>query len=128
MYYDLSDIGQTKKEMAMAIIAIVVILALCFSAGYLLGVKRAGDVPDNGDGTANIREQLGTAAVNQREITEGITGAESGAARIEGGIQQVSTSAELVEAGVAEAGRLIDECQQIIGTVRNRRKAEKAKD
>lgn len=128
MYEDLFDIRPTKKEISMAIIVVVVILALCFSAGYLLGVKRAGDVSNHGDGTDNIREQLGTTAVNQRELTEGIAGAESGVARIEGRVQQVSASAERVEAGVTEAGRLINECQQIIGTVRNRGKANSPKN
>lgn len=121
--YDLSDIGPNSKEMAVAILIVFAVLVAIFGAGYMLGLRNAGTgVPDNGDGVSHIRNELGTAQEHQREITEGIGSAKEGAARIETGVQHVTESVEQSAAAVSEAAGLIDQCQQIIGTVRNRGK------
>ena len=107
----------------------VVALLLGVAIGYGLSLRNAGTgVPDHGDGVGHVGEQLGTAAVNQRELTEGIGNAETGAARVEAGIQHVSESVAITEAAVNDAGVLIDECQQIIGRVRNRGQAHPVKN
>lgn len=105
----------------LPIIIGIVALLLGVAIGYGLGLRNAGTgVPDHGDGVGHVGEQLGTAAVNQRELTEGIGNAETGAARVEAGIQHVSESVAITEAAVGDAAGLIDECQQILGRVRNR--------
>ena len=128
-YDDFFNLKATNKEMAYGILFVVIILVLCFSAGYLLGVERAGGnshetggIQDNGTGINDAREQFGTVTECQHEITAGISESKEAAARIEGGIQQINSSAEQSAAAVSESGNLISDCQQIIGTVRNRGK------
>ena len=118
--YDIPDFGPNNKEMAVGILVSVAVLVAIFSAGYLFGIR--ANVPDHGDGVGNIGEQLGTAVSNQQQITDGVGSAKEGAAHIEAGIQHITESAEQSAAAVSEAAGLIDECQQIIGTVRNRGK------
>ena len=113
----------------LPIIIGIVALLLGVAIGYGLGLRNAGTgVPDHGDGVGHVGEQLGTAAVNQRELTEGIGNAETGAARVEAGIQHVSESVAITEATVGDAAGLIDECQQILGRVRNRGQAHPVKN
>ena len=128
MYNDLFDFRSSNKEMAALILVVLIVLVVCFGAGYLLGVERTQDLYDNGGGTGNVREQLGTAAVHQRELTEGISRAETGAVRIEAGVVAVSESVEKSTAAVSDAAGIIDECQQILGRVRNRGQAHPVKD
>ncbi|MBQ9698135.1 MAG: hypothetical protein IJV46_06310 [Acidaminococcaceae bacterium] len=124
--YDFFDIGLDRKEMAACIIGVIVVLLVIFGAGYVLGIRNAGArVHDHGDGADHVREQLSTAQVNQREITDGIAGAEAGAARIETGIRHVAESVAATEAAVGDAAGLIDSSQQILGRVRNRGKTGK---
>lgn len=114
---------QNISRCYLPIIIGVVAMLLGVAIGYSLGLRNAGtSVPDHGDGVGHVGEQLGTAAVNQRELTEGIGNAETGAARVEAGIQHVSESVAITEAAVGDAAGLIDECQQILGRVRNRGK------
>ena len=113
----------------LPIIIGIVALLLGVAIGYGLGLRNAGTgVPDHGDGVGHVGEQLGTAAVNQRELTEGIGNAETGAARVEAGIQHVSESVAITEAAVGDAAGLIDECQQILGRARNRGQAHPVKN
>lgn len=115
------DIEINRKDKIIIIIYCIVLFAFVFGAGYMLGLRNAGtDVSDYRDGAGNIGEQLSIIESNQRKITDGIKGAEGAAARIEGGIQQAAASAERTEAAVADAGIILDQCQQIIGRVRNR--------
>ena len=125
--YDVSGLRPQNKETALAIIVAVIVLVVIFCTGYGLGLRNAGStdagsVPDHGTGIDHVREQYQHIEVNQREITDGIGSAKEGAARIEGGIQQAAAATERAEAAVTNAGRLIDESQQILGRVRNRGK------
>ena len=121
--------GQKRYRYYLPIIIGIVALLLGVAIGYGLGLRNAGTgVPDHGDGVGHVGEQLGTAAVNQRELTEGIGNAETGAARVEAGIQHVSESVAITEAAVGDAAGLIDECQQILGRVRNRGQAHPVKN
>ena len=117
-----------EKIITVGIIVAFLLLAVCWFS-YCIGLRNAGTgVPDNGDRVGHVGEQLGTAAVNQRELTEGIGNAETGAARVEAGIQHVSESVAITEAAVGDAAGLIDECQQILGRVRNRGQAHPVKN
>lgn len=127
--YGIQEFRPNSKEVAVGILAVFVLLVVAFGIGYSIGLRNAGTgVPDHGDGVGHVGEQLGTAAVNQRELTEGIGNAETGAARVEAGIQHVSESVAITEAAVGDAAGLIDECQQILGRVRNRGQAHPVKN
>ena len=127
--YDIPDFRPSNKEMAALILVVFVCMVVAGGIGYCIGLRNAGTgVPDHGDGVGHVGEQLGTAAVNQRELTEGIGNAETGAARVEAGIQHVSESVAITEAAVGDAAGLIDECQQIFGRVRNRGQAHPVKN
>ena len=124
--YDFSDLKPTTKEMAVLIIGVVLFLVVVFSAGYYVGLRNAGSVPNNGTGIDDIREQYQHIEVNQQQITSGLNSAVAGshaAAETAGRIEERAGS---VAESVADAGVLIDECQQLIGTIRNRGKAGKA--
>ena len=67
-------------------------------------------------------EQLGTAVQHQQQITSGLAGAveRSDAAAARAG--RIEERAGAAAQSVTDAGVLIDECQQIVGRVRNRGK------
>ncbi len=105
--------------------AVVGVIALCvgLAASYSLGLRNAGTgVPDNGNGADAVRNELSTASEHQRDITdrlESAIGRSDNAAATAGRIEERAVSAEGV---VRDSGVLIDECQQIIGRIRNRGK------
>ena len=127
--YDFSELRPTNKEIAAAILIVFAVLVAVFSIGYMLGIRNAGaGVHDNGNGIEPIRNELGTAAEHQREITSGLEGAVAGSHAAAERAGRIEEAAVRSEAAVGEAGRLIDECQQIIGTVRNRGKTGAVKN
>ena len=121
--YDLSDLRPDNKEMAIAILTVFIVLVVCFSAGYLLGCDRTKDLYNNGAGTGTAGEQLGQAVSNQQSITDGIQNAEHTSNAAAGTAQAIAESAGNIEAGVNETAGIIDSCQQILGTIRNRGQA-----
>ena len=107
----------------LPIIIGVVAMLLGVAIGYGLGLRNTGtDVSDNGIRIDDVRNELSTAQEHQRQITDGL----------ENAVQRSDTAAERAghieeravksETAVNDAGVLIDECQQIIGRVRNRGK------
>lgn len=119
---------QTTNVHSPAVRALVAfaVLAGAFACGYFLGLRHAGTgVPDHGVRIDDVRNELSTAQEHQRQITDGL----------ESAVQRSDTAAERVgrieeravrsETAVNDAGKLIDECQQIIGRVRNRGQAGK---
>ena len=121
--YDVRLFRPPNKETATLVIVAVVLLVAVFGAGYLLGLRNAGtDVSDNGKRIDDIREQLGTAVQHQQQITSGLAGAveRSDAAAARAG--RIEERAGAAAQSVTDAGVLIDECQQIVGRVRNRGK------
>ena len=125
--YDISDLEPANKEIAMLIIIVFVFMCVVFGAGYMLGLRNAGTgVSDNGNGIEPIRNELGTAAEHQREITGGLEGAVAGSYAAAERAGRIEEAAIRSEAAVGEAGRLIDECQQTLGRIRNRGQAGKA--
>ena len=127
--YDVSELRPNGKEIAVAILIVVILLVVIFCTGYMLGLRNAGaGVPDNGNGIEPVRNELSTAAEHQREITSGLEGAVAGSHAAAERAGRIEEAAVRSEAAVGEAGRLIDECQQIIGTVRNRGKTGAVKN
>ena len=121
--YDVRLFRPPNKETAVGVLVCVAMLVVIFCAGYLFGLRNAGtDVSDNGKRIDDIREQLGTAVQHQQQITSGLAGAveRSDAAAARAG--RIEERAGAAAQSVTDAGVLIDECQQIVGRVRNRGK------
>ena len=110
------------EKVAVMLLGAVVCMVAVFSIGYLLGLRTG--VPDHGDGAGQVGEQLGQAVGHQHEITAGIQHAEGTVGNIAEAGHAIAGSAENVAGAVSEAGRIIDDCQQILGRVRNRGKKE----
>ena len=119
--YDVSELRPNGKEIAVAILIVVILLVVIFCAGYMLGIRNAGtDVSDNGKRIEDVRNELSTATERQREITSGLESAVQRSDSIEERSSRIEERAVRSESVVRDAGVLIDECQQIIGRVRNR--------
>ena len=128
MYNDLFDLRPTNKEVAFGILAVFALLLLAGVGGYLLGVERTQDLYDNGGGAGQVGGQLEQAEVNQHAITDGISHAEGTGQSIAGAGHAIAESAGHIAGGVTEAAGLIDECQQILGRIRNRGQAHSVKN
>ena len=119
--YDVSELRPNGKEIAIAIIVVTVLLVVIFCAVYMLGIRNAGtDVSDNGKRIEDVRNELSTATERQREITSGLESAVQRSDAAEERAGRIEERAVRSESVVRDAGVLIDECQQIIGRVRNR--------
>ena len=117
--YDVSGLRPNNEKTAALILISVIVLVVIFSAGYLFGIR---NVSDHGGGVDIPGVQLEQIVVHQHEITTGIQeAAGTGGAIAESG-GAIKESAGAIAGGVTEAGILIDECQQIVGRVRNRGK------
>ena len=124
--YDVSELRPNGKEIAIAIIVVTVLLVVIFCAGYMLGIRNAGtDVSDNGKRIEDVRNELSTATERQREITSGLESAVQRSDAAEERAGRIEERAVRSESVVRDSGVLIDECQQIIGRVRNRGQAGK---
>lgn len=121
--YDVSGFRPNNEKTAALILIAVIVLVAVFCAGYLFGLRNAGtDVSDNGNGIDDIREQYQHIEVKQQQITSGFesaVGRSDAAAETAGRIEERAGAAAQ---SVTDAGILLDECQQIIGRVRNRGK------
>ena len=124
--YDVSGLRPQNKETAVAILIVTVMLVVIFCTGYMLGLRNAGtDVSDNGKRIEDVRNELSTATERQREITSGLESAVKRSDAAEERAGRIEERAVRSESVVRDAGVLIDECQQIIGRVRNRGQAGK---
>ena len=117
--YDVRLFRPPNKETATLVIIAVVLLVAVFFAGYLLGLR---NVSDHGGGVDIPGVQLEPIIVHQHEITTGIQEAAATGGAIAESSGAIKESAGAIAGSVTEAGRLIDECQQIVGRVRNRGK------
>ena len=117
--YGIPDFGPNNKEMAVGILVTVAVLVAVFSAGYLFGLR---NVSDHGGGADTVGVQLEPIIIHQHEITDGIKEAVGTGSAIAESSGAIKESAGAIAGSVTEAGRLIDECQQIVGRVRNRGK------
>lgn len=121
--YDLPELEVKGKDVAIAVLIVVVFLVAVFLAGYCIGVERTEDLYNNGTGTGDVGEQLGEAVCHQQQITSGIQDAEHTSSGIAETSAAITESAKHIEAGVGEAAGLIDSSQQILGRIRNRGQA-----
>ena len=124
--YEIQEYRPGDEKAAIALLVIVVLLVAAGSFGYMLGLRNAGaDVSDNGKRIEDVRNELSTATERQREITSGLESAVQRSDSIEERSNRIEERAVRSESVVRDAGVLIDECQQIIGRVRNRGQAGK---
>ena len=124
MYYDISELEVTGKDMAIAVLICVVFLVVCFFAGYCIGWERAEDVYCNGSGTAGIEQQIGEAGADIQHAKDGITEAVGTADKIGSGIKDAKESAEYIQSTANTSAELISECQSIIERIRSRGETE----
>jgi hypothetical protein len=111
-----------EKALTVGIIIAFLLLAVGWIC-YSLGIRNTGgDVPDNGIGIDDVREQYQHIEVNQQQITSGLAGAVERSDTAAARAGRIEERAGAAAQSVGEAGRLLDECQQIVGTVRNRGK------
>ena len=108
----------------LPIIIGVVAMLLGVAIGYGLGLRNTGtDVSDNGIRIDDVRNELSTAQEHQRQITDGLENAVQRSDTATERAGRIEERAVKSETAVNDAGILIDECQQIIGRVRNRGQA-----
>lgn len=123
--YDFQELEPTTKEVAIGVLIVLAVLVGIFCTGYMYGISTAGksdggDVSDNGVRIDDVREQLGTAISNQQQITNGLESAVGRSDSIEERSNRIEERAGAATQSVTDAGKLIDDCQQIIGRIRNR--------
>ncbi len=121
--YEIQEYRPGDEKTAIALLIVVVFLVGSFGLGYLLGLRNAGtDIHDNGNGIDAVREQYQHIEVNQRQITDGLAGAVERSDTATERAERIEERVVRSETAVNDAGVLIDECQQIIGNIRNRGK------
>ncbi len=100
---------------------------LIFYSGFMFG---RATLPDHGNGTGTVRQELDRVEEYQRQAEDRVRDIEKTtgnvADAIDGSRKAVSDAqgaAGRIEADAGRAGAVIAECQQIIATVRTRRTA-----
>ena len=127
--YDFSELRPTNKEIAFAVLIVFGLLVAVFGCGYMLGLRNAGTgVSDNGIRIDDVRNELSTAQEYQRQLTDGLENAVQRSDSIEERSNRIEERAGAAAQSVTDAGILIDECQQIIGNIRNRGKTYPVKN
>ena len=111
-----------EKVIIVGIIVAFLLLAVCWFS-YCIGLRNTGtNVSDNGIRIDDVRNELSTAQEHQRQITDGLAGAVKRSDTATERAERIEERAGAAAQSVTDAGKLIDECQQIIGRVRNRGK------
>ena len=127
--YDVSGLRPNNEKTAALILISVIVLVVIFSAGYLLGLRNAGkDIPDNGNATQHVRDEIKSAGSNIGAAKSGIDNAAAAAGRIEDRIADAQERAEDVKGTADEGRRIIAECQSILREVRSRGEADQIKN
>ena len=117
--YDIPDFGPNNKEMAVGILVSVAVLVAIFCAGYMFGLRNAGkDIPDNGNATQHVRDEIKSAGSNIGAAKSGIDNAATAAGRIEERISDAQERAGYIQGTADEGRRIIAECQSILREVR----------
>ena len=127
--HDVSGLRPNNEKTAALIPISVIVLVVIFSAGYLLGLRNAGkDIPDNGNATQHVRDEIKSAGSNIGTAKSGIDNAAAAAGRIEERIADAQERAEYVKGTADEGRRIIAECQSVLREVRSRGKEKAPKD
>lgn len=122
-----SELRPNGKEIAVAILIVVILLVVIFCTGYMLGLRNAGnagkDVPDNGNGTAAVGSQLAETETAVNNAKNGIEAAEGTADQIGAGIADAKESAGYIQHTADTSAEIIADCQSIIDAIRARGQA-----
>ena len=117
-----------EKAVTVGIIVAFLLLAVCWFS-YCIGIRNTGtDVSDNGIRIDDVRNELSTVQEHQRQITDGLAGAVERSDTATERAERIEERAGSAAQSVTDAGILIDECQQILGRIRNRGKTYQAKN
>lgn len=120
MYNDLFDFRPSNKEMAALILVVLIVLVVCFGAGYLLGVERTQDLYDHGSGAAGVGQQIGEAGAAVGDAAAGVSAAAGTADKIGAGLADAKGTAQYIHSTAQTSAELIGECQSIIRSIRAR--------
>ena len=125
--YDVSGFRPQNEKTAFVVIVVFVLLVVIFCAGYMLGLRNAGnagkDVPDNGNGTAAVGSQLTETETAVNNAKNGIEAAAGTADHIGAGIADAKESAGYIQHTADTSAEIIADCQSIIDAVRARGQA-----
>jgi len=117
---DLFDLRPTNKEMAFAILGVLVLMVAIFCAGYCVGWERTEELYNNGAGVADVGNQLEQAGTNISNAEAGIGQAENHAGNIEAGIGNAQESADYLQGTVSTSADIIKQSKSIIEAIRRR--------
>ena len=120
--YDIQFLTPTRKEVAVAILVVFVLLVAVFSAGYMLGIR---NVHDNGSGTQPITNELGQVGTAIENAGTGINEAQNHAGNVQAGIDNATEQAGYIYGTAKTSTELIGQCKSIISEIRRRGKADK---
>ena len=120
--YDIQFLTPTRKEVAVAVLIVFVLLVGAGCIGYCIGIR---NVHNHGAGTDIPGVQLEPVIVHQQQLTDGITEAKDTSNEIAGTSQAIAESTNNIADGVNEAAGIIDSCQQLLGRIRNRAEENK---
>ena len=120
MYDDFFDIRLTNKEILTAVLGVLIVLVVCFGAGYLLGVERTQDVHDNGSGAAGAGQQIEQAGADIQHAADGISQAAGTAGAVSGTIKDAAGTAQYIHSTATDSAGIVAECQSILEGIRRR--------
>lgn len=121
--YEIQEFRPNSKEVAVGILAVLVLLVVVFGIGYGLGLRNSStaagtDIHDNGNAAQGIRDEIGSARSDIGTAKSGIDNATAAAGRVEERISDAQERAEYVKGTADEGRRIIAECQSILREVR----------
>lgn len=111
-----------KKEFIKRTFICVLFVLLCYSAVYfIIGTRNAHD---NGHGANAVRNEFRSIEKAQREETSVIDGTAESITRSQKGIDDSTKTNKSIEKLERKDAEIIDECQQILASVRKRTTTE----
>lgn len=123
------NVNEDKRKDVVHYIIVVIAVVLGILVLYVPCAREG--VQDNRIGADDVRNKIEQAGRTQQTITGGLEEAAAGAGYITAGIERgeaalgkADDAADRLETGLTESGKLIGECQQIVGRVRARGEAQ----
>lgn len=118
--YDIFDFELNNKEVAVLVLVVFVFMVVVGGVGYMLGVRNAYDIHNNGGGAAGVGQQIGEAGSAVGNAAAGIEAAAGTAHQISGTITDAADTAGYIHSTARTSAELVAECQSIIRAVRSR--------
>lgn len=112
-----------KKEFIKRTFICVLFVLLCYSAVYfIIGTRK--DIQNHGYGANAVRDELTNAQTAQREETRVIDETEKAITRGKERVDESTRTNKSIEKLERKDAEIIDECQQILASVRGRTATE----